>query len=590
VKDPAELRGSAPAPARPGLAAAVHGLPWIAPGVSSLLALARPPSPYTRAAVFTDPGAVLLLLRSHPDASPAGLAELLREPPVLEHALRHLDDPVFVDWTGVIAGPLYRFAANAARLAARLAAATGAADPDAAAACGMLAPLGWMAVCALDPAAADGCLGDPANAADPSATQRRWWGLDQAALARRLARRWRLPAWLAVGRLGLPAELAGTFGARQELFHVTRLAVGLAARQGPDFGLVDAAGVAESAAALGVDPAAFAAPAPETSAYPREDPKSQPLLRDLLLATAENRRLQATPRLDRVEDEADALHRAAEQEARGYAARLQAEKLTALAEFAAGAGHEINNPLAVILGQAQYLLGHEAEWFAPEPDGEARQALQKIVGQTRRIHGLLRDLMVFARPAPPSPTWHDLPSLLTEVTTGLADLAEQRRVQLATDVRPDRFAAFVDAGQLKVALACLLRNAVEAAPAGGWARLVFFDEPASGVVRVAVEDSGPGPDASVRESLFDPFFSGRSAGRGRGLGLPTAWRLARQQGGDVRLEPPRPGEPTRFVLTLPRVEPREGLAAPSPPVVETFVAAAPLPASADPATNGYPGT
>ena len=62
-----------------------------------------------------------------------------------------------------------------------------------------------------------------------------------------------------------------------------------------------------------------------------------------------------------------------------------------------------------------------------------------------------------------------------------------------------------------------------------------------------------------REHLFDPFYSGRKAGRGRGLGLPTAWRLARQHGGDVRFAG---AEPTRFVLTLPA----ETLAATSEPI------------------------
>jgi signal transduction histidine kinase len=55
----------------------------------------------------------------------------------------------------------------------------------------------------------------------------------------------------------------------------------------------------------------------------------------------------------------------------------------------------------------------------------------------------------------------------------------------------------------------------------------------------------------LREHLFDPFFSGRSAGRGRGLGLPTAWRLARNNGGDVVFAGTS-GEATRFVLSLPR--------------------------------------
>ena len=74
-------------------------------------------------------------------------------------------------------------------------------------------------------------------------------------------------------------------------------------------------------------------------------------------------------------------------------------------------------------------------------------------------------------------------------------------------------------------------------------------------IEVFVEDSGPGPSPEQRPHLFDPFYSGRNAGRGRGLGLPVAWRLARQQGGDLHLETARPGVPTRFVLVLPATLP-----------------------------------
>src|SRR5262249_42607023 len=116
--------------------------------------------------------------------------------------------------------------------------------------------------------------------------------------------------------------------------------------------------------------------------------------------------------------------------------------------------------------------------------------------------------------------------------------------------RPERLPVRLDAEQVRVVLGCLLRNAIEAAPADGWARLVM-GAPAEDRVEVLVEDSGPGPAPQQRGALVEPFLSGRNGGRGRGRGLPVAWRLARQQGGDLHLEPARPGEPTRFVLTLP---------------------------------------
>ena len=76
------------------------------------------------------------------------------------------------------------------------------------------------------------------------------------------------------------------------------------------------------------------------------------------------------------------------------------------------------------------------------------------------------------------------------------------------------------------------------------------ETPSPDTVEIVVEDNGTGPPQQQREHLFDPFYSGRSAGRGRGLGLPTAWRFARQHGGDVHFTR-LPDGLTRFVLTLP---------------------------------------
>ena len=83
----------------------------------------------------------------------------------------------------------------------------------------------------------------------------------------------------------------------------------------------------------------------------------------------------------------------------------------------------------------------------------------------------------------------------------------------------------------------------------GWASL-RVEAPDAHSLRFVVEDNGKGLSEIDRTHLFDPFYSGRQAGRGRGLGLPTSWALARQQGGDVYLAS-QEGETTRFVLRLP---------------------------------------
>jgi signal transduction histidine kinase len=245
----------------------------------------------------------------------------------------------------------------------------------------------------------------------------------------------------------------------------------------------------------------------------------------------------------RLESEIDRLHLLLLDQSAGEACRLRELKLSALAEFAAGAGHEINNPLAVISGQAQYLLGNEA-------DPARQKALSTVVQQAQRIHQILTDLMHFARPSRPQKQAVDVRDLALGTAAVLEELATQRQVRVEVVLPDEACVTDGDPRQLHTALNCLLRNAVEAAPVTGWARVRI--EPSADRLRVVVEDSGPGPLPAHTEHLFDPFFSGRLAGRGRGLGLATAWRLAREQGGDVWYEP-LPSGPTRFVLSVPRV-------------------------------------
>lgn len=221
--------------------------------------------------------------------------------------------------------------------------------------------------------------------------------------------------------------------------------------------------------------------------------------------------------------------------------RLREQKLTAIAELAAGAGHEINNPLAVISGQAQYLL-------KSEEDLNRAKALERIIGQTTRIHVLLRDLMLYARP--PEPSYKPLPiaKIMKSAQSSINDLAISRGVKLELGHVPSKGSLSCDQQLIGTALKSLLQNAIEAAPAGGWVKMSA--QLHNQKVQFIVEDNGPGIPASVQENIFDPFYSGRNAGRGVGLGLSKVWRIAQVHGGDVRLAL-KPGQPTSFVLELP---------------------------------------
>jgi signal transduction histidine kinase len=528
----------------PAAGAAVH-LSWLTPRTASLVELARGTVSSSWNQLRTDPGFLLLLLRaSKPEAERSEASGWS----ALEIALNHLSDPVGpIDWTDSALAPSYRTGLACAHLAADLAHSIRPECIDQAWAAGLLAPLGWYAVAAVNPAAAGACL---ANGA-PEGYQQHLWGLDQAGITRRLCRSWQLPAWLAavIGRLDLTPQAAHNLGADLTLFCIVQLAVALVQEAGSPLRLRPGVDTDANACELGISEEqrqALDARARSVLTTPTTAPwnaaGNDPLLRELLLLALENRRLAEAPVLRMLEADTDALHHALRVQHATEEERLKARKLSALAEFAAGAGHEINNPLAVISGQAQYLLNQEAE--------PARQkSLHTIVGQAQRIHQILADLMQFARPARPQPQAVRVSELVGAVAMKLQPFADQRRVRLSAPQGETVEALLADPRQAQLALAALVRNGLEAAPAEGTVQI--RTDASAEWIDFVVEDTGPGPATGQIEHLFDPFYSGRQAGRGRGLGLPTAWQLARVNQGSVNFAGHADGV-TRFVLRLPR--------------------------------------
>lgn len=219
------------------------------------------------------------------------------------------------------------------------------------------------------------------------------------------------------------------------------------------------------------------------------------------------------------------------------------QALAALAEFAAGAGHEINNPLATIIGRAQQLLRDEA-------DPQRRHSLAVIAAQAYRVRDMIGDVMAFARPPSPQRSVVDVVPLTRDV---VARLAESMRAVDCTAVCdfPAELLASVDPAQWSVVVSELLRNAVEAqTDRGGTVRLRLAATGADWTFSVI--DSGRGFSELERRHAFDPFFSGRQAGRGLGFGLCKIWQIVRLHGGDVSI---RSNESETCVATVIPIDP-----------------------------------
>lgn len=239
---------------------------------------------------------------------------------------------------------------------------------------------------------------------------------------------------------------------------------------------------------------------------------------------------------------ADKLVRLAELESQ-FQRALEAEKLEAMAEFAAGAGHEINNPLTVISGRAQLLLRDES-------DPERRHALALISTQAMRVYEMIADMMLFARPPRPELQQVELIGLLDGVVAGLSARCASQDTRIRRSGNAGPIVVEADPVQLEVALGAICQNSLESLQRGGQIEVEIEREDEGPGVRIRICDDGPGLKPEERRHAFDPFYSARQAGRGLGLGLSKAWRIVTNHGGRIDLES-EPGHGAIVTILLP---------------------------------------
>lgn len=195
--------------------------------------------------------------------------------------------------------------------------------------------------------------------------------------------------------------------------------------------------------------------------------------------------------------------------------RLERAKLDAMAEFAAGAGHEINNPIAVIAGRAQLFL-------RTETDPKRRHDLALMDAQARRVYEMIADMRLFARPPEPEMRRFDLAHLVAETLDNMRAEADDRSIGLR-QTGAAHLTATADPDQLTVVLRALCKNAFESIQKNGTVE-VRLEQSDTHIYFHVIDDGAGIPDA-VRPHLFDPYYSARQAGRGLGLGLSKAWRI-----------------------------------------------------------------
>ncbi len=204
---------------------------------------------------------------------------------------------------------------------------------------------------------------------------------------------------------------------------------------------------------------------------------------------------------------------------------VQSEKLVSLGQLAAGAAHEINNPLTAILGYSDLLADDEA---LPE---RTRATAVKIREQARRTKSLVQNLLSFARQVPAERTLLDINTVVTNaVQLRALDLhsggstIELQLESVLPGVRGDN-------NQLMQVFFNIISNALDAMSEGGGGKLTIRTLRDRGNVVLLFSDSGPGLREPHR--VFDPFYTTKPVGKGTGLGLSICYGIVQEHGGKI---------------------------------------------------------
>ena len=223
----------------------------------------------------------------------------------------------------------------------------------------------------------------------------------------------------------------------------------------------------------------------------------------------------------------------------------QSEKLSSLGQMISGIAHELNNPLASVLGYTQ-LLARQAD------EGKEGARLELIHREARRCQRIVQNLLSFARQHEPERRPVSLNEVVKSVVSLLHYQLNVEGVRLETALDPALPPVSADAHQLQQVLVNLLTNAMHAIRDAGVGGLVMVRTERHGAsgVRLSIQDDGPGVHDAIRSKIFDPFFTTKGAGRGTGLGLSLVYGIVTAHGGTIEVES-QPGAGATFRIELP---------------------------------------
>lgn len=224
---------------------------------------------------------------------------------------------------------------------------------------------------------------------------------------------------------------------------------------------------------------------------------------------------------------------------------IRADRLSSLGEMAAGLAHEINNPLTGVIGLSQLMLEKK------DLTGSLREDIAAINKEASRASGILKDFLIFARGQKPDMRPADINGVIESVLKMRRTHMKKEGIEVLADFDRSLPPLMIDVAQMQQVILNIILNAeyfMSEAHKGG--KLIISTSRQDNIVKIVIQDNGPGITAENLPNIFDPFFTTKESGRGTGLGLSISYGIVSEHGGNIIAES-RPGEGARFIIELP---------------------------------------
>ena len=224
---------------------------------------------------------------------------------------------------------------------------------------------------------------------------------------------------------------------------------------------------------------------------------------------------------------------------------IQSEKLSAIGQLIAGIAHDLNNPLASVVGFADFLTE------VPHVPAALREPLSVIREEAERASNIVKNLLSFARKQEHQRRPTALRPLLDDTFVLLRNQLMSQRVEARIDVDADLPMPDIDPNQIQQVFVNLINNAMQAiASSGRPGTVVVRARPWLDGIAIDVIDDGPGMSESLASQVFEPFFTTKAEGEGTGLGLSISQGIVREHGGRILLSTEE-GRGSTFTVQLP---------------------------------------